>query len=244
MGSSGELCPPCPWRGEKHRSLSLRQDYSCSPGARASNGTGSPSKTHTRSPRTWFDTDICTALPCPCHPREPSGHSEQRPQPGEQQSHLDLKGGHWQGWLWTLHLSLPLPPPSGAGGPRSRSLPAEQEQQVALTTSPWLGGDTEQRLGRESPPEHRACSGTAKGRAGGERSLSSEVAPAAAVLVVGRDATQEWAPPAFSTLSRMYPGSRRGFVRPDIGSLNFSVILSAPKAAVPRGTALPQDAAR
>lgn len=134
-----------------------RQDgccnYSCSPGPGASNSTGSPSKMHTQSLRTWFDISICSALPSPCHPRDPCGHSEQRLQLSEQQSHLDLNGGHWQGRPWTLHLSFPLSPLSGAAGHGSRSLLAEPERRIALTASPWLGGDPELRLGRESPPE-------------------------------------------------------------------------------------------
>lgn len=40
----------------------------------------------------------------------------------------------------------------------------------------------------------------------------AEVIPAAVVLVVGRDATQERALLVFSILARMYPGSRKGFV--------------------------------
>lgn len=132
-----------------------RCDYSCSPGPGASNGTGSPSKTHTQSLRSWFDTSICSGLPSPCHPWNLSGHSEQRVQLSEQQSHLDLNGGHWQGRPWTLHLSFPLHRCQELRdvGHGSRSLLAEPEQRIALTVFPWLGGDLELRLGRESPPE-------------------------------------------------------------------------------------------
>lgn len=41
---------------------------------------------HTHSPRTWFDANISTALACPCHTREPSGHLERGLQPSKQQT--------------------------------------------------------------------------------------------------------------------------------------------------------------